>query len=190
MQSNASDIWQFLLYCKELVKIGSKNWLFHSFWEVFLFTPCYALWVTPQILHQVKGLMKIYIWGKFRLYSFCGSQVINVQMVSWRSSSHEMAHFERVLGPFSAKYRWILLKFWPEVAHHKKKTVREQSFKMKCLRGNRTYPKATILVHFWDQFTPGKQKIMPKTIIFPETRSLALSNYTSPRFDRNYRILI
>ena len=33
---------------------------------------------------------------------------------------------------------------------------------MMCLRGNGTYPKITVLVHVWAQFTPGKLKIMPK----------------------------
>ena len=48
----------------------------------------------------------------------------------------------------------------------------------------------TVLVHFRGQFTPGKSKIMPKNNIFPETTSLALSNYTSPRSHVNQRILI
>ena len=35
IQFNASDIWQFLFYCKEFVKIGPTTWFFGSFWQVF-----------------------------------------------------------------------------------------------------------------------------------------------------------
>ena len=93
-------------------------------------------------------------------------------MSSWRYSIHEMAPFRGFLGPFSPKYGSSLLKFRPEVAFHKTKTVSEQSFKIKCLSGNRTYPKLTVLVHFWAQFTPGKPKRLPKNKVFPETTSL------------------
>ena len=95
-------------------------------------------------------------------------------MFSWRCSIHEMALFGGFLDPFSPKYGSSLLKFRPEAVSHKKKTVSEQSFKVKCLSGNRTYPKLTVLVHFWAQFTPGKLKILPKTKIFPETASIGL----------------
>ena len=90
-------------------------------------------------------------------------------MLLWRCSIHEMATFGRFLGPFSPKYGLSLLKFRPEVVSHKKHTVSEQSFKIKCLSGNRTYPKLTVLIHFWAQFTPGKPNILPKNKIFPET---------------------
>ena len=55
---------------------------------------------------------------------------------------------------------------------HNTKTLSEQSFKIKCLSGNGTYPKLIVLVHFWAQFTPRKLKILPKPIFFPETSSL------------------
>ena len=142
------------------------------------------------IFTEMKGLIKTYICGKFHLYSIYGSQVINVQMVLWQSSSHEMGHFEGVLCPFSHKYDLILLKFWPEVVCHEKKALYKQSSKMMSLRGNGTYPKFTVLDCFWDQFTPGKHKTLPKTKIFPETTALALSIYTSPRSHINLRILI
>ena len=95
-------------------------------------------------------------------------------MFLWRCSIHEMAPFVGggVLSPFSPKYGSSLLKFLPEVVSHKTKTVAEQSFKIKCLSGNRTYPELTVLVDFWAQFTPGKPKILPKNKVFPETASL------------------
>ena len=95
-----------------------------------------------------------------------------------------------LLCPFSPKYGTSLLKFRPEVVSHKTMTVYKQSFKIKCLRQNKMYPKLKVLVHFWAQFTPGKPKILPKTRIFPETTSLWLSNNTSTRSQINHRILI
>ena len=68
-------------------------------------------------------------------------------MFSWQCSIHEMAPFGGFLGPSSPKYGSSLLKFRPEVVSHKTKTVSEQSFKIKCLCGNRTYPKLMDLVH-------------------------------------------
>ena len=95
-----------------------------------------------------------------------------------------------LLCPFSPKYGTSLLKFRPEVVSHKKMTVYKQSFKIKCLSRNWTYPKLKVLVHFWAQFTPGKPKILPKTRIFPKTTSLWLSNNTSTRSQINRWILI
>ena len=46
MQNDVSDMMQFLLKYKEIVKTKSKSWFFGSFWEVFLlFMPYYILWV-------------------------------------------------------------------------------------------------------------------------------------------------
>ena len=60
----------------------------------------------------------------------------------------------------------------------------------RCLSTNGTYTKFLVLVHFWAQFTPGKPKILPKTKLFPETTSLGLSDDTSPKSQRNRRILV
>ena len=49
---------------------------------------------------------------------------------------------------------------------HKIKTVSKQSFKIKCLSGNKTYPKLMVLVHFCAQFSPRKRKMLPKTKFF------------------------
>ena len=73
-----------------------------------------------------------------------------------------MAPFGRFLGPFSPKYGSSLLKFRPEVVSHNTKTAFEQSFKIKRLSGNGTYPKLTVLVHFWAQCTSGKPKFSQK----------------------------
>ena len=111
-------------------------------------------------------------------------------MFLWRCTIHEMAPFGRFLGLFSPKYGSSLLKFQSGVVSHKKKTVFEQSFKIKCLSRNGTHPKLTVLVHFGAQFTPGKPKILPKNKIFPETTSLLLPTNTSTRSQINHRILI
>ena len=101
-----------------------------------------------------------------------------------------MGLFWGFLGPFSPKYGSNLLKFGPEVVDHETKTVCEQCFKIRCLSANGTYPKLSVLVYFWAQFTRGKIKILPKTKIFPETTSLGLSDDTSPKSQIDRRILI
>ena len=112
-------------------------------------------------------------------------------MFSWRCNIHEMVSFGGFLGPFSTKYGSRLLQSRPDLVFHKTKTVSEQSErKIKCLCWNGTYPKLTVLVHFWAQFTKGKPKILPKTKIFPETTFLWLSYNTSPRSQINHRIVI
>ena len=97
--------------------------------------------------------------------------------------------FGGFLGPFSPKYGWNFFKFGPGVVHQKIKTEYEQCFKIKWLSKNGTYPKFTVLVHFWAQFTLRKCKILPKSKVFPETTSLGLSNDTSPKSQINRRIL-
>ena len=109
-------------------------------------------------------------------------------MASWRCSIYEMSPFWGFLGLFSPKYSSSLLKFGG--SYYEKKTVCEQCFKITCLSTNGTYPKFTVLVHFWAQFTPGKMKILPKTKHFTETKSLGLSDDTSSKSQMNRRILI
>ena len=142
------------------------------------------------IFCKIKVLMVTHNCGKFHHDSICGSKVINFQMFSWWCSSHEIDPFCGFLGLLSPKYGSNLLKCGPEVFHHKTKTVYEQCFKIKCLRTNGMFPKLTVLVHFWAQFTPGKPKILPKIKILPETNFLELSNDTSSKSQINRRIFI
>ena len=99
-------------------------------------------------------------------------------------------------GPFWGISGPFLQQIWLEFVEisyvfHKTKTVSQQSFKIKCLNGNKIYPKLIVLVHFWAQFYPSKPKILPKTkFFFPETASLWLSNNTSSKSQINHRILI
>ena len=67
--------------------------------------------------------MKIHNRGKFHLYSFCGSQVINVQMVLWRCSIHELTHFGGFGGPNCPQNSQIKLKFGPEVEYYETMTA-------------------------------------------------------------------
>ena len=179
MMHQACDIFYFIV--KKYLKLSQKtNYLAH-FERFSNCAPLYLLSYAP-IFCQIKGHMVIHNRGKFHQHSICGSQVINFQMFSWQCSIHEMAPFWGFLGPFSPKYGSNQLKFEVEVVYHKTKTVYEQCFKIKCLSTtNGMYPKFTVLVHFWAQFTPGKQKILPKNKIFPETTFFRLSNDTSPR---------
>ena len=184
---------RYLTVFVSLKRVG-QNWAKKPiFWVIFggfSLTPSNALWVPPQILRQMKDLMKIHNRAKFHLYSICGSQVIKFQIVSWRCSIHEMAHFGGFLSPFSPKWSSNLLKFGPEVEYHRPMTLYEESLKLMSLRGKGTYPKFWVLVHFWAQFTPGKHKILLKTLIFPKTTSFGLSDDTSPKSNRNHIILI
>ena len=134
--------------------------------------------------------MVIHNSGKFHQDRICGSKVINFQMFSWRCTSHEMALFWGFLGPFNPKYDSNVLKFGPEVFHHETKSVYEQCFRIMNLSINGTYPKFSVLVHFWVQFTPRKRNILPKTKFFSETKSLGLPDDASPKSHTNQRILI
>ena len=111
-------------------------------------------------------------------------------MFLWWCSINETILLGRFLSPFSSKCGTSLLNFRQEVVCNKTKTVYKQSFKIKCLSGNGTYPKLKVWIHLWAQFIPGKPKIFPKTKIFPETTSLWLSNNTSTRSQINHRILV
>ena len=83
-------------------------------------------------------------------------------MFSWQCNIHEMAPFGRFLGPFSCKYDSSLLKFQPKVCLHNTKRVSEQSFNITYLSRNETYPKLTVLVHFWAQFPPERNQNIAK----------------------------
>ena len=98
-------------------------------------------------------------------------------MFSWQCSIHEMAPFfggGGVLGPFSPKCGSSLLKFRPAVVSHKTKTVSEHSFKIKCLSGNRTYPKFTNykfdpflgLIYPWKTQNIAKKQSFSRNCIF------------------------
>ena len=53
-----------------------------------------------------------------------------------------------------------------------------------------TYPKFTVLHHFWALFNPGKSKILAKTKISSKYTSSGLPNKISSRTYKNHRILI
>ena len=72
-----------------------------------------------------------------------------------------------VSGPFLPQI-WLEFEIVAEIMAE----ILTRGSKIKCLSGNETDSKLTVLVHFWAQFTPGKPNIFPKTKIFPETTSL------------------
>ena len=171
-------------------KKRSQKTVFLAFFQRFFGHALLRSMVHALTFCQMKVLIAIQNRGKFHLYIICGSKFINFQMFSWRCSSYKMGPFWEFLGLFSPKYRSNLLKFGSKVVYHNTKAVCERCFKITCLSGNGTYPKFSVLVHFWAQFTLRKMKILPKIKILPETASLGLSDDTSLKSQINRRILI
>ena len=132
----------------------------------------------------------------------------HIAVVSFISAAFVVVNLKiwKCLRDDAASMNWPLLRsFWAlspanmsricwnfdlRYVFHKTKTVSKQSFKIKCLSGNKTYPKLMVLVHFRAHFPPENPKYCQKPNFFPETASLWLSNNTSPRSQINHRILI
>ena len=93
------------------------------------------------------------------------------------------------LGPYSPKYCLILPKLWPEVISSKKSIVFGKSFKILNFGSNGIQLKFTVFVHFGDQFTNRKPKILLKPKISAKTASLGIVNNVSPRSQKNHRTL-
>ena len=121
-------------------------------------------------------------------------------MFSWQYSTHEIAFFGGgswggggmvvwALAP--AKMIRVCWNFKQSYVFHKTKTVSGQSFKIKCLSGNKTYPNLMVLVHFWAQLPPPKNpKYYQKPKYFPETTFLWILINPSSMSQINHRILI
>ena len=124
----------FYFILKKHLKLSQKN-NFLGHFERFLFYALLGRTSYTPIFGQIKHLIEVHNCGKFHYCSTCGCQVINFQMFSWRCSIHE-------IGPSGGS---SLLKFRPEVFSHEIKTVSELSFKTKCLSGNGTHPKFTVI---------------------------------------------
>ena len=97
-----------------------------------------------------------------------------------------------LLGGFwalsSVNMTWVSRNF--DQRYVKKCWLKCKSFKIKCLNGNKTYPKLMVLVHFGSNFSTKKPKYCQKPKFFPENTSLWLSNNTGPRSQINHKILI
>ena len=115
---------QICLCCYWSIEKWSKSGYKLTFWlilRVFLFTPSYTLWVTPQDFSKWKTLLR-YISA----VSFINIAYAVVELKSFkvfRINSATLFGFWGLMKPFwgfwdsySPKYCSILLKFWPEVA--------------------------------------------------------------------------
>ena len=128
--------------------------------------PSYALWVTSQSFAKLIVLWRYIIVASFISVAFVVFKlkfldVFVVMQHPWNGPllggfwAFSLANMTQVCWNFDQRY-----------VFHKTKIDSEQSFKIKCLSGNKTYPKLMILVHFGAQFTPTKPKILTKTIFF------------------------
>ena len=156
----------------KIPKNSAKKLIFWLIFKIFSIVSSFALWVTPQFICQMKGLMKVNTRGKFQLCNICGCEVIKFQMFSWRWSTDEIAHFwgegerwwwGRVLGPKSPQNGPILLKFLPEVVRKDTESVFEESLKNSNFYRNGRYRKFGRLVQLWAQFTPWRWPKSGKT---------------------------
>ena len=78
MQNNPSNLLQFLLKYKEIVKTSSKSWFFSSFCEFSLCFSSYTLWVTPQHFGKWNTLLRYisvvsfisiaFVFGKLKIF--------------------------------------------------------------------------------------------------------------------------
>ena len=111
------------------------------------------------------------LWRYIILVSLISDAFVGVKLSIFKCFHVRCSIFEmwsllgEFLGPFSPKYDPILLKFWPEVISDKaKKRQFMSSLPKLCLSRNETYPKFTVLVHFWlGQIYPLKTQNIAKS---------------------------
>ena len=156
----------FILFLKKHLKLSKKKWIFWLILRGFWFMPSYVLSVTPQSSAKVNVLWIYRLVVSFISVAFAVVKFMNFQINSWHATSMKWP----LLGGFwslsPANMTRVCWNFNQRYVFHKRKTFSEQSFKIKCLSGNRTYPKLMVLVHYYVQFTRRKPKILPKTKIF------------------------
>ena len=139
------------------------------FWLIlrgFLFTPSYALWVTPQFSTKLNVLWRYIIVGSFISVAFLVVKLKFFKCFYGDAASMKWPLLEGFWAVSPANMTQVCWNFDQKNIFHKTKTVSEQSFKIKSLSGNKMYPKLMVLVHFRAQFTPRKPSILPKTKIF------------------------
>ena len=137
----------FYFILKKHLELSQKTDFLAHFERFLVYALLRPVSYTP-IFCQIKCLMGRYII----VVSFISVAFVAVKLKIFKCFRGDAASMKwPLLGGFwalSLTYGSSLLKFRPEVVSHKTKTVSEQSFKIKCLCGNRTYPKLTDLVHF------------------------------------------
>ena len=129
----------------------------------FWFTPSYALWVTPQSSAKLSILWRYIIVVSFISVAFVVVKLKIFKCFRGNAASMKWPHLRGFWALSPANMTQVRWNFDQRYVFHKTKTVSEQSFKIKHLSRNETYPKLMISVHFWAQFTPRKPKILPKT---------------------------
>ena len=139
----------FYFILKKHLKLSQKTDLLAHFERFLVHAFLHPVGYTP-IFCQSKFLMEVIfiIVESFISVAFVAVKLLIFKCFHGDAASMKLAPFGGFLGPFSPKYGTSLLTFRPEVVSHKTNTVSEQSFKIKCLCGNRTYPKLTNLFFF------------------------------------------
>ena len=128
--------------------------------------PSYALWVKPQSSAKLNVLWRYRIVVSFISVVFVVAKLQIFKCFSCNAASRKWPLFRGFWALSHANMTQVCWNFDQRYVFHKAKTVFEQSFKIPCLNGNKTYPKLMTLAHFWAQFTPRKPKRLPKTKIF------------------------
>ena len=147
---------QICLGCYWSIEKWSKLDYKLTFWlilRVFLFTPSYTLWVTPQDFSKWKTLLRYISVVSFINIAYAVVELKSFKVFRINSATRFgfwglMKPFWGFLDSYSPNYCSILLKFWPEVASNKTNTVFEKSFKILDFGSNKTHAKFTVLIHF------------------------------------------
>ena len=182
----AYDYFHFIL--KKHLKLSQKFDFLAHFERFLVYAFLHPMSYTP-IFCQIKRLMKVHI-----VVSFISVAFLVVKFYIFKCFHGDAASMKwPLLGGFwslsPADMTQVCWNFDQSYVFHKTNTVSEQPFKIKCLSRNLTYPKLTVLVNFWANFSPENRRYYQKPKFFPETTSLWLSNNTSPKSQINHRIL-
>ena len=130
------------------------------------FASSYALWVTPQSSAKLNVLWRYIIVVSFISVVFVIAKLWIFKCFCGDAASMKWPYLEGFWAFSPANMTQVCWNFDQRCVFHNTKKVSEQSFKIKCLSGNKMYPKLMVLIHFWNQFTPRKCKILPRTKFF------------------------
>ena len=171
MSCNASDIWQFISYFRELVGIGPKNRFFGSFIEVFHERPLTPFDLRPNFYAKWKVSWRYIIVVSFICITFVVPK-LKCSNVSWRWSIHQIAPFGKFVGPFSSRYSSILVNIFPRDSLSYVKQITSAIFQKFVFKQKRDVLKVYSFGPYLEQIYPWKVQNIAKRQFFGKNHIL------------------